>query len=205
MTINLSKKHLIIGASAIALIIGAFVAYHYYSVSQYEKNAKEFKARVSALELPMAIVLDDYQTNWRSAIFDDRAVDETGHKTYCSDFSTALKWRMNANKKLVDLINSHFLDVKRLMGKMENPPGKYEKVHEKFKSIFNNLYKLNSQCKSPDGSLQSFSKEVNDLFNDIKTEMNETDLTISVESGKISDYIDEFTKELEIMKNVSSK
>lgn len=207
MTVNISKKQLIIGGSIIALIILALIGYHFYSISQYEKNAKEFKAGVSALQLPMAYVLDDYQNNWRSAIYDDRAINEDGFSTYCGDFSTAIRWRMNANKEIVGVINSHFVSLKLLMEKMKNPPGKYEKVHEKLLNIYNNMYKLNSLCESPDGSLQSFSNDVNLLFSEIKTEMNETDITIENDADVLKQKMDRFTVELEAIRDakVASK
>lgn len=199
MTINISKKHLIIAISAIAFICVALVGHHFYAISQYEKNAKEFKARVSTLQVPMAYVLDDYLTNWRSAIFDHRAEDQIGISTYCNDFSTAINWRMIANKTSVNLINSYFYDLERLMKKMENPPSKYEKIQEKFMSIYNKMYRLKSQCTSPEGSLQSFSNEVNSLFGDIKTEMNETDLTISVETSILTEYLNDYNRQLELL------
>lgn len=205
MTINLSKKYLIIGCTILAVLIAALIGYHFYSVSQYEKNAKEFKARVSAIQLPIAIILDDYQKNWRSAIWDHKAINENGLSSYCYDFSTALKWRVNANKNGVNLINAHFSTIKSLMEKMDNPPGKYEKVNEKFMDIYNKLYKLNSQCKSPEGSLQSFSNEVNSLLSDIRAEMSETDITIPVETDDVSKYIKEFTKEAEVLRESLKK
>lgn len=205
MTINFSKKHLIIACSIIAVIIVTLFGYHFYSISQYEKNAKEFKARVSAIQLPMAIILDDYQKNWHSAIWDHKAINQNGYSSYCSDFSTALQWRIEANKNGVNLINTHFNKIKDLMEKMDNPPGKYEKVHEKFMDIYNKLYKVNSQCKFPEGSLQSFSNEINTLLSDIRAEMSETDITIPVESDLAKQYLEEFNNDAEVLKKALKK
>jgi hypothetical protein len=199
MTITISKKHLIIAISVLALIGISFVGHHFYSISQYEKNAKEFKARVTTLQVPMAYVLDDYQKNWRSAIFDHQAIDQIGVSTYCSDFSDAINWRMIANKTSIRFIETYFYDLERLMKKMDNPPSKYEKVQEKFMSIYNKMYKLKSQCKSPDGSLQSFTNEINSLYSDIKTEMNETDLTISVETSMLREYLEDYNRQFELV------
>ena len=72
MTIKLEKKHLILGAVVIAVCLVMGFGYHFYSVYSYEQNAKEFKARSSAILMPMAVVLDDYQKNWRSAYLTTR-------------------------------------------------------------------------------------------------------------------------------------
>ena len=59
----------------------------------------------------MAYVLDDYQKNWRSAIFDHQAIDQIGVSTYCSDFSDAINWRMIANKTSIRFIETYFYDL----------------------------------------------------------------------------------------------
>ena len=91
------------------------------------------------------------------------------------------------------------------MEKMDNPPGKYEKVHEKFMDIYNKLYKVNSQCKFPEGSLQSFSNEINTLLSDIRAEMSETDITIPVESDLAKQYLEEFNNDAEVLKKTLKK
>ncbi len=49
---------------------------------------------------------------------------------------------MIANKTSIRFIETYFYDLERLMKKMDNPPSKYEKVQEKFMSIYNKMYKL---------------------------------------------------------------
>lgn len=199
MTIKLEKKHLIIGVSVVVLCVVMCVGWHFYSVNKFEKNATEFKARTSSLLLPMSFVLDDYQKNWRSAIFDKEAYDETGFSRYCSDFNTAISWRKEAMKHLTNLIGTYLYDIEDLLKEMDNPPSKYEKVYDKFVTIYNNLYKLKKQCQSPEGSLQTFSQNINDLVSDIGTDLNETDLTIPKDIELMTKYTDEFTKSLEVV------
>ena len=205
MTIKLEKKHLILGAVVIAVCLVMGFGYHFYSVYSYEQNAKEFKARSSAILMPIAVVLDDYQKNWRSAIFDHEAYDETGRSRYCSDFNTAIGWRKDALKKVVSLIDSYFYHIEKLIKEMDNPPSKFERVQEKFVDIYNDLYKLKRQCISPEGSLQTFSSEINNLVSDIHTNMNETDITIPHDTKLMTKYIDEFTESMKIIAKVSEE
>lgn len=203
MTIKLEKKHILIGSIIVALIIALLIGKNIYSTHKYEKNAVEFKARTSALMLPIGLILEDYQKNWRSAIFDHEAYDETGSKSYCSDFNTAIRWRKESNKKVVSLVDTYFFDIKDLMKDMDNPPSKYEKVHDKFLSIYNNLNKLKSLCSSPEGSLQTFGSNVNELFSDISSDLKETDLTIDSDSKLATKYMEEFNETLELLSKAS--
>ena len=202
MTVKIEKKHIFIVGAILILLIALIVGVNIYSTHKYKKNAIEFKARTTALTMPMALVLEDYQKNWRSAIFDHEAYDETGASRYCSDFNTALGWRITAHKKVLSLIDLYFFDIKDLMKDMDNPPSKYEKVHDKFLAIYKNLNKLKNLCNSPEGSLQSFSSNVNNLLSDIHSDLKETDLTIESDSKMMSKYIDEFTESLETIRKV---
>lgn len=153
----------------------------------------------------MAFILDDYQKNWRSAIFDHEAYYETGEKLYCSDFNDAISWRRTANKNILSLIDSYFYHIKDLMKDMDTPPSKYENVHNKFLAIYNNLNKLKSLCNSPEGSLQTFSSDVNNLFSDIQSDLNETDLTIESDTEMMTKYMSDFTESLEILNKALEK
>ena len=104
-------------------------------------------------------------------------------------------------------LSSHFLNSEAyfdyyVFDNVDNPPSKYEKVHDKFLAIYKNLNKLKNLCNSPEGSLQSFSSNVNNLLSDIQSDLKETDLTIESDSKMMSKYIDEFTESLETIRKV---
>lgn len=182
MTITIGKKQ-IYGLLAIVLI-GCCILLGYKSCGKvdYESTAKNMKLNAWITTSYAAQILSDYQTNWRSAINDHRAINADGKSDYCYEFSTAIAWRFlyytkNGHIKLLDSLSNA---VKEDMKLMEDAPSKYQETQKSFLGLYNDMNTLVSLVKDPKGSLMTFGQRVNELMLDFENKYNETDLKISI-------------------------
>ena len=72
MTINITKKQIIIALSAIVVILVGVFGYNAYRTSQYEKNTEHFKEYSYKLYLVSTNLCSQINSVWSGYIFDDK-------------------------------------------------------------------------------------------------------------------------------------
>lgn len=161
----------------------------------YESTAKQMKLNSMATCYLAADVLSDYQQSWSDAISDRQVKNADGEYERAYDFNEAIKWRFQfyKNNGRIHVLDSLAGVVKNLMQDMDNPPAKYEKTHEVFVGMYNDMNNLISLVKDPKGNVMSFSAKVNELMMSVDTKFKETDLKISVPEDSVKSKIMEIT------------
>lgn len=191
MTITIEKKHVFTFLGILAFIILVFFGVKSCGKPNYEGNAKEMKLNATTACYLAADILSDYQKSWSNAISDKNVQDEDGEWRRAYDFNQAIKWRYQYYKKngRIAVLDSLAGIVKGLMQEMDNPPSKFEKTHESFVGLYNDMNSLISLVKDPKGNVMTFSSKVNELMMSVDTKFKETDLKISVPEDSIKSKV----------------
>ncbi|RDU37137.1 hypothetical protein DRW41_10680 [Neobacillus piezotolerans] len=163
-----SKSIILLAILALVVIAGGFFGYNSYQASAKEKDefayAKNYWDAAYSMISGGATaeeVTNTYVSVWRDTIYDDQYVLD-GKVNYSSDFNISLAAaRKHHAAEIAGLIvnDEH---VKGLMKKLNDPPKKYEKLHDMLLDMYT-VYKAHTEmAEDPSGSLDSFSKSLRD-------------------------------------------
>lgn len=181
MTITITKKHVAIVISIIALIS---IAYGLITLDHfdYEGTAKEAKLNMKMVNDISSEILSDYHKNWSMAISDNQYYDEKGELRYTYKFSEAIQARYNyfTKKGYINVLDSLDNKIKEDMTSLEKHSSKHKDVHSSLLKLYNTSSTLYSLVKDPKGSLLTFTQRVNDLAIEFENNYRETDLKISI-------------------------
>jgi FKBP-type peptidyl-prolyl cis-trans isomerase len=187
MTITISRKSITAGAIAIIVIVLGIFIYQKYSISRYEKAAKEMKINTSVNIALLGEVLNDIHDAWNTGIEGGSIQNADGEDIYVHDMTEAVQIRLAywKSKGIYDIIDSLAKETSDDMEIMSNTPSKYKDIQKAFTEIYNNTNELISLSKVPQYSLVAFSQKINDLSMNVNSKIKETDLLIKVTDDEI--------------------
>lgn len=143
-----------------------------------EKGKPLFKDLVTLYDISLAKCKITHKV-WSTAIFDNRYAlsdSESIYDYYVSDFSTAI-YRMEKEKSII-VINNKIDSLSSVVEKkIETISDKKHDSYDKLLSLYSNVMELSKRAKTPTGSLQSFTSDVNqkeDEINKLITEIKAT-------------------------------
>ena len=95
------KKKMIIAIIAAVVVIGGGIGGYVYHVNQvkaenvavYKVTAKDMRESSIRLIYGLKFIINDYTTNWSSAIENEKAINISNKIVDCDDFSKAMSWR----------------------------------------------------------------------------------------------------------------
>lgn len=212
MTITISKKQIIAAIIIIAAIVAIVFGVKSCGKRSYEDNAIEMKTNSLAIAAICDQILNDYQQNWQTAIQDNKAYDDNGESQFCSDFNTALIWRITyyRNKGYFVVLDSVMNVVKNVMVDMEDAPSKYKETQASLTILYNDVNSLLNSTKDPRGSMLTFASKFQDVLNEISSKRSETDLKISIPQDSIDSKVKALqdiitSKEMEMKKKAEKE
>lgn len=194
MTINIEKKHLVIVAIALGVVLLATLGLGASKNSTYMKRAKNCQKDVTMLYYSSSLLSAAIHDVWAEYIRDDKKYfDESTGKfyknrwdlDYCSNFSEAIAeiQEYYEDKGVNNYIDSLYISVKGLMTKMTSAPKKYSEIHANINSLFHTAEAMYNCASSPEGSLLSYTDAINTLSADYKKQSSQVDIEI----GELSD------------------
>jgi FKBP-type peptidyl-prolyl cis-trans isomerase len=202
MKLEINNRLLIITPIILCIIGIAYYGISRYNKRIYENNAKELKINIHLSGNISSMILQDYCKNWGSAIFNNRAQDEDGEWTYCSNFNVAISWRHSYYEKRGGLLALDTLSMimEKELSSMTTTPTKYKDCQKAFIEAYNAVKEMADLCKSPKGDYQEFASNISTLYSTYTTKVGETDIYLP----KVSD--DELTKKFdELINNAKAK
>lgn len=134
-----------------------------YLASLHLASLSILKSTITATEM-----CEGYSEVWRNAI--DRG----------NNFNSAIRDRADFYElqgKFAELDASKE-DIDKIMKNLNNPIEEYKKAHEKLLEIYGIYTQLNSQAKSPSGSLMTFNQKINELQSDFIRATNEYNVLV---------------------------
>lgn len=207
MTINISKKHLIIALSVLAVLLLGYFGYNSYRTSQYEKNAELFKENAYKLYIVSSNLCAQINSVWSGYIFDDKhyfgpktgnsfsssytySTDYQEERIYCSNFSEIIAQQelFFKRKGFIDLMDNYKKGMKEAFEKMSPAPGKYKDVHQTMQKMYNAANALYNSATSPDGSLQSYASSFHETDKAFIEAIEQSEIEICPIEGKRMEY-----------------
>ena len=190
-----SNKKTIIGGILLAvvlIIIGGFAYSHISNENaknaaqakaenqkkEYLSAAKDFREAASYIHENGKEILEDYAKNWRTAIYDSYAINESGNKQHCSDFNKGVNWRIQYHESTIySMINKgdELSQLQKKMSKLPTPEG-MENVQSYFDQVRAKAKEVVSLCASPEGNYDSFTGRVYSLTSELSEAINKTDV-----------------------------
>lgn len=195
MTINIEKKHLLIGVAALGVVLLGVLGLGAVKNATYMKRAKNCQKDIHFLYYASSLLSAELHDVWSEYIREDRKyVDRNTGKFYknswsapsgadihyCSSFSVAISEKSDyyENKGINDYIDSLYTSVKGLMTKMTPAPKKYSEIHADINTLFHTAEAMYNCATSPEGSLVSYTSELNTLSSDYKKQSSQVDIEI---------------------------
>ena len=189
MTITIEKKHLfvLLGIIVLCAIVFLITKIALGKKVDYEATAKDVKINAYTIVNLSSTILSDYQETWSSAIGGAYIKDENGEEHYCSDFNTAISYRMKSYMKegYFEVIDSLSNVVKEDLQLMEDAPEKFEGVKKTLVAMYGDMNMLVSLVKEPKGSLITFGSKVNELIMSFDKNYKETDLKANISEAEL--------------------
>ena len=193
MTINIEKKHLVIGAIVLGVIILGIVCGGMIKNSTYMKRAKHCQQDVQLLYRTSSLLAAQLHDVWSDYIREDKKyIDRTTGKFYkwrydtkidlyyCSSFSEAISEEQEyyENKGVNDALDSLYASAKKTITKMTPAPKKYSSIHSSIVDLFHTAEAMYNCASSPEGSLVSYTDMINTLSADFKKQSSQVDIEI---------------------------
>lgn len=198
MTINIEKKHLVIGVIVLGVIILGIVGGGIIKNATYMKRAKHCQEDVHVLYKTSALLAAQLHDVWSDYIREDKKyIDRSTGKFYkwrydsrldlyyCSSFSEAISEEQEyyENKGVNDVLDSLYASAKKTITKMTPAPKKYSTIHSSIVDLFHTAEAMYNCASSPEGSLVSYTDMINTLSADFKKQSSQVDIEIG-ESDK---------------------
>lgn len=179
-----SKKLIIIGVAVLIVAIGAYFIIKSNNESKFIENIKDAKSEMINIAVISEHVTGEYADIWGRKIragYSGLWID--GETRYFSDFNEAIKYKMDKFKELnlFHKLDSISTIAKSIMGKLNNPPSKYQELHKCVMDLYIDVCEYESLAKSPEGNLNSFSQKIRDLSSGISRKMKEIDVRMPKE------------------------
>ncbi len=195
MTINIEKKHLLIGVVALGIVLLGMLGLGAAKNATYMKRAKNCQKDIHFLYYASSLLSSELHDVWSEYIREDREyVDRNTGKFYnnswsapsgadmhyCSSFSVAISEKSDyyESKGVNNYIDSLYTSVKGLMTKMTPAPKKYSEIHANINALFHTAEAMYNCAVSPEGSLVSYTSELNTLSSDYKKQSSQVDIEI---------------------------
>lgn len=203
MTINITKKQIIIALSAIVVILVGVFGYNAYRASQYEKNTEHFKEYSYKLYLVSTNLCSQINSVWSGYIFDDKhyfgpksggsyssSYSSVEEPIYCSNFSEIILHQevFFTRKGFIKLMDEYRKEMKESFEKMTPPPGKYKDEHETMQKMYNAVNALCNCAVKPDGSLQSYTALVRENDKKFLEAIEQSEIELCPIENKRSEY-----------------
>lgn len=189
MTITIEKKHLfgLLGIVVLCAIVFLITKTVWGKKVDYEATAKDVKINAYTVVKLSSAILYDYQEAWSSAISGAYIKDENGEEQYCSNFNTAISYRMKSYIKegYFVVIDSLSNVVKEDMKVMDDAPEKFQGVQKTLIAMYGDMNTLVSLVKEPKGSLITFGSKVNELMMSFDKNYKETDLKVNISEDEL--------------------
>lgn len=195
MTINIEKKHLVIGAITLGVILLAIFGSGAAKNAAYMKRAKNCQKDIHLLYYTSSLLSSELHDVWSDYIREDKeyidrntgkfyksrwSAPDDADMHYCSSFSNAIAEEAEYydKKGINDYLDSLYNSVKGLMTKMTPAPKKYSEIHSNINALFHTAEAMYNCASSPEGSLLSYTQELNSLSSDYKKQSSQVDIEI---------------------------
>lgn len=194
MTINITKKQIIIAAAVIAGLVVVILAGGAIKNANYKKNAKKCQENLYGLYSISSYASALIHDTWSEYIFKDKEYFDSSNgkfyerydsfnrpgATWCEDFNDAIahKRRYMREKGVYRTIDSLYRDTKAIMTKMTPPPSKYNTIHNDINTLYRTVEGMYNCASSPEGNLRSYTEMINRLSADYKIQMSQVDIEI---------------------------
>ena len=168
------KKNLVIAIIAAIVVIGGGVGWYIYhsnqvqkeNVAAYKVKAKDIRESSIRLIYGLKFIINDYTTNWNSAIEEEKAINISNKIVPCDNFSDAVSWRWSFYSKI-----GSFQRIDSCLNKMTKDLAVIEKNEESdtlvlklFKKEIEQIEKLKVLTKKPNGTLFEYSTKASSLL-----------------------------------------
>lgn len=195
MTINIEKKHIVVGAIIVGVIIAAIIGAGAIKNAAYMKRAKNCQREIHNLYYVSSLMASELHDVWSDYIFEDKEyidrntgrfykytwnAPDSADVHYCSNFSRAIAEKSDYYEKqgLNDIMDSLYTSVKQLMTKMTPAPKKYSEIHSSINALFHTTEAMYNCASSPEGNLRSYTEQINSLSADYKKQESQVDIEI---------------------------
>ncbi|MFP3835402.1 hypothetical protein [Chryseobacterium sp. SIMBA_028] len=165
-------KQVIIGSMKKALLIltiSIFIIAIFSSCSDFNKKGKPLFKDILELHEASLTKCKTIELVWSNAIYDKKYALSTSEKLeeyYVSDFNVAI-YRME-NEPTINILNTKIDSLSsKVVEHIELISDKKNVSYDKLLSLYTNVIELSKNARSPNGSLQSFSDDVNEKENQI--------------------------------------
>lgn len=195
MTINIEKKHILIGATVIGIVLLAFFGIRAMKNSAYMKQAKECQMDITLLYYGSSILSSELHDVWSDYIMEDKKyinpstgkfykskwdAPSSAYTEYCYNFSEAISKEADyyEGKGVNHILDSLYSAAKTTITKMTPSPKKYSEIHSHIVDLFHTAEAMYNCATSPEGSLKSYTEAINSLSADYKKQKSQVDIEI---------------------------
>lgn len=194
MTINIKNKYLFFVAGIIVILSVAFIVFNSIRNEKYEKNVKVCQENLYKLYFMSTLAASDVQTTWQEYIFDDKTyMDKNTGKfysysyevpgdseLYCYDFNDAISAKVSffQTTKASVTMDSLYIATKNILKELTPAPRKYKELHEDINELFHTAEAMYNCAILPQGSLQSYTSSINELYGEYTKQSSKVDIII---------------------------
>ena len=188
-------RKILLASIVVVLLVGVgagIVGYLYYQKQEaaetaqidndknYLAAAKSFKNYATEIHEKSIEILEDYVRNWRTAIYDNQAEDVTGKKKWCKDFDEGVTWRIIYYSDDVTALEEKQDKMIAAFKKMESLdcPNNLKPLRAYYDKIRGQVSEAIELCNQPTGNYEQFSRRVDDLRNELRNSLSQTDIYV---------------------------
>lgn len=145
---------------------------------QYARKADTVKNQMIMSAALSESVCSFYSTIWRNAAYREGSYSDHTGKYYQLEFNDALlaaREEMQPSIKTIDSLNE---SIETLMIELNDPPTKFQEVHNQAVTLYSLVKQYGSLANKPEGSLITFNQRTEDISRQISDKINQIEIRL---------------------------
>jgi uncharacterized phage infection (PIP) family protein YhgE len=157
-------RNICVGAAFCAFLVSCSESPEKYNQRAF--NLADSVASYSDLNFDLA---SSCQRSWRSIIFDHYYINPiTQEQSYCGDFNEGIAKYKDAVSSLVPILDKKKKYIDSVYATLKDTPEKSQKIFDNIKELVSIYERSYDIATNPEGSLQNYTSNMNDLFEKYK-------------------------------------